>query len=186
MARTCLVERRRSPAEPAPEITTVFLEEAKVLAHLDDDPDPTDLDNDPDPADLWYLDTGATNHMTGVRSVFSEPDTAVTGFVKFGDGSIVTIAGCSTILFTYKNCEHRRLTGVYFIPRLTANLISIGQLNKNGCESLVHDGFMRIRDQDRRLLARIPRSRNRHRAITRPRCAPCVPTNPAPQPCLLR
>jgi hypothetical protein len=160
MARTCLVERRRSPAEPAPEITTVFLEEAKVLAHLDDDPDPTDLDDDPDPADLWYL--------------------------KFGDGSVVTIAGCSTILFTYKNGEHRRLTGVYFIPRLTANLISVGQLNKNGCESLVHDGFMRIRDQDRRLLARIPHSRNRHRAITRPRCAPCVPTNPAPQPCLLR
>lgn len=56
--------------------------------------------------------------------------------------------------------EHRGLTGVYYIPSLTANLISVGQLDENGCESLVRNGFMRIRDQDRRLLARIPRSRN--------------------------
>lgn len=96
----------------------------KVLAHLD---------GDPDPADLWYLDTGATNHMTGARSVFFELNTVVTG-------SVVTIEGYGTILFACKNGEHRGLTGVYYIPRLTVNLISLRELDENGCESLVRNG----------------------------------------------
>ena len=35
-----------------------------------------------DPA-LWYLDTGATNHMTGRREFFSSLDESTTGSVKF-------------------------------------------------------------------------------------------------------
>ena len=34
---------------------------------------------------LWYMDIGATNHMTGCREFFSDLDESTTGFVKFGD-----------------------------------------------------------------------------------------------------
>ena len=34
---------------------------------------------------LWYLDTGATNHMSGRREFFCSIDKSTTGFVKFGD-----------------------------------------------------------------------------------------------------
>ena len=37
----------------------------------------------------WYLDSGASNHMTGSKEAFSELDGNVTGTVKFGDGSRV-------------------------------------------------------------------------------------------------
>lgn len=37
----------------------------------------------------WYLDTGASNHMTENATFFSELDTTVHGTVKFGDNSIV-------------------------------------------------------------------------------------------------
>ena len=37
--------------------------------------------------------------MTGNRATFSELDQSITGTVKFGDGSVVDIVGCSTILF---------------------------------------------------------------------------------------
>ena len=66
--------------------------------------------------DVWFLDTGASNHMTGVRWVFAELDNGVTGTVKFGDGSVVEIQGRGTILFACCNGEHCALTDVYFIP----------------------------------------------------------------------
>lgn len=44
-------------------------------------------------SELWYLDTGASNHMTGCVEVFTDLDTSVMGTVKFGDGSVVEIHG---------------------------------------------------------------------------------------------
>ena len=45
-----------------------------------------------DPA-LWYLDTGATNHMTVRREFFLNLDKSTSGFVKFGDNSKIRIEG---------------------------------------------------------------------------------------------
>jgi hypothetical protein len=39
----------------------------------------------------WILDSGATNHMMGVRTVFFEIDLMVHGTVCFGDGSVPNI-----------------------------------------------------------------------------------------------
>ena len=36
---------------------------------------------------LWYLDTGATNHMSGRWQFFYELDESTTGFVEFGNNS---------------------------------------------------------------------------------------------------
>ena len=62
--------------EPAHE--TVNLNKEKVL--------PT-----ASPTDVWYLDTGAINHMTGDRNMFSSIDETVTGTVKFADRSAVNL-----------------------------------------------------------------------------------------------
>jgi hypothetical protein len=74
----------------------------------------------------WILDSGATNHMTGVRTVFSEIDLKVHGTVRFGDGSVTNIEGRDTILIKCKTGGHKALTGVYYIPRLKANIVSLG------------------------------------------------------------
>ena len=58
----------------------------------------------------WYLDTGASNHMTGSRAAFAELDSAVTGTVRFGDNSVVTIAGRGTVLFNCRDGAHRSVT----------------------------------------------------------------------------
>ncbi|XP_074352385.1 uncharacterized protein LOC141691555 [Apium graveolens] len=44
-------------------------------------------------SNLWYLDNGASNHMTGRYSKVDHLDTEVTGQVKFGDGSMVKMEG---------------------------------------------------------------------------------------------
>ena len=74
----------------------------------------------------WYLDTGASNHMTGSRAAFSELDTGVVSTVKFGDNSGVNIQGRSTVVFQCKNGEHKALTDVYYTPKLRSNIVSIG------------------------------------------------------------
>lgn len=121
-----------------------------------------------------YLDTGATNHMTGVKEKFSDIDETVKGKVKFGDGSTVAILGRGTILFQCKNGEHRALTNVYYIPSLKSNIINIGQLSEKGCKIVIEDDYLLLYDPGRRLLARVKRARNRlyilDLSLTRPIC----------------
>jgi hypothetical protein len=55
-----------------PRVQEVHLTERKVV--LDDD-DGHEQENTGE----WFLDTGATNHMTGAHSAFAELDTGVVG-----------------------------------------------------------------------------------------------------------
>jgi hypothetical protein len=109
----------------------------------------------------WICDTGATNHMTGSRAAFADLDTAVCGTVRFGDDSVGEIEGRGTVLFSCKNGEHRSFSGVYYIPRLTANIVSLGQLEEADYDIHLRRGGMEIREPEGRLLARIPRASNR-------------------------
>jgi hypothetical protein len=69
----------------------------------------------------WYLDTGASNHMTGDRAAFTELDEAVAGNVCFGDGSMVQIKGRDTIAFRINGGHQRALTDMFFIPCLKSS-----------------------------------------------------------------
>ena len=44
---------------------------------------------------------------------------------------------------------------------MRSSIISIGQLDERGCEVLIERGILRIRDQERRLLAKVKHSCNR-------------------------
>ncbi|KAL8090510.1 hypothetical protein AgCh_039815 [Apium graveolens] len=61
---------------------TLLLNEKDVRPKLSKDFDMQTESN------LLYLDNGASNHMTGLRSKFKELDESITGQVKFGDGSL--------------------------------------------------------------------------------------------------
>nr|CAE03285.2 OSJNBb0046P18.1 [Oryza sativa Japonica Group] len=112
-----------APRTPSP-TSELAVVKAKVFTQLDDG-------GEHYPA-TWILDTGATNYMTGSRSAFAELDTAVSGTVKFGDGSVVHIEGHGTVLFSCRSREHRGITGIYYIPWLTVNIVSLGQLDHSG------------------------------------------------------
>ncbi|XP_066368007.1 uncharacterized protein [Miscanthus floridulus] len=82
---------------------------------------------------------------TGQRAFFSELDTGIHGTVRFGDSSMVAIEGHSTILFECKNGEHHLLAGVYYIPKLTANIVNLGfgHLGFQGLRALSKGGMVR-------------------------------------------
>jgi Zinc knuckle len=96
---------------------------------------------------IWYLDTGASNHMTGCKEQFTELNTSIRGIVKFDDGSTVSIGGCGTVLIEGRTSEHKALTEVYYIPKLTSNIISLGQLEERGCKVMKEDGYLRVFDR---------------------------------------
>ena len=118
-------------------------------------------DDDVEHLEGWYLDTGATNHMTCRVEVFSELDRSVVGSVKFGDGSVVSIQGCGSVVFSDKLGAHKVLTGVYYIPRLRNSIVSLGQLDENGAAIYLKHGILCIWDRQERLLAMVQRGRNR-------------------------
>ena len=99
--------------------------------------------------------------MTGIRAAFSELDIGVVGTVKFGDNSGVDIRGRGTVVFQCKAGEHKVLTDVYYIPKLRSNIVSIGQLDERGCQVLIDGGVLRIKDRERKLLAKVECGRNR-------------------------
>jgi len=103
----------------------------------------------------WYLDSGASNHMTKCRAAFSELDEKHAVSIRFSDGSRVEIRRRGTVLFKCKNGEHRALSEVYYIPELRSSIVSLGQLDEHGAEVLIRDGVLQIRDQDGRLLAKV-------------------------------
>ena len=68
---------------------------------------------------------------------------------------------CGTIIFRCKNGKQRSFRGAYYIPRLTTNIVSVGQLDEVGYKIAIDDGVMWIRELGGRLLARIKRAANR-------------------------
>ena len=123
---------------------------------------------------VWYLDTGASSHMTGTKEAFTVLDESVQGTVKFGDGSLVSTRGRGSVLFKCQNGEHRVLIEVYYIPDLRSNIISLGQMDEVGCKVLIENGELHIYDRARKLLTRVSCSKNRLYTVSLNLTAPSV------------
>jgi hypothetical protein len=84
-------------------------------------------------------------------------DTMVLGIVCFDDDSVARIEGRGIVVFVCKNGESRSFDGVYFIPRLTTNIVSVDQLDEIGYKIDIDTGMMKIREPGGVLLAKVKR-----------------------------
>jgi hypothetical protein len=128
----------------------------------------------------WILDSSATNNMISVRSVFTEIDHKVQGTVRFRDGAVADIEGHGTILLKCKIHERMVPPGVYLIPRLTVNIVSLRQLEEDTHKIVIHAGFLMIWDKVGHLMAKVQRASNwlyvLRLNVDRPMCLGCRET----------
>nr|GFB19856.1 zinc finger, CCHC-type [Tanacetum cinerariifolium] len=112
-------------------------------------------------ASMWYLDNGASNHMTGVKSHFKDIDESISRRVRFGDGLYVQIKGRGSVLLGCRNQEQRIVSDVYYIPNLKSNILSLGQLMEIGCKVIMDENKLTLYDKKKLLLMKVERSKNR-------------------------
>jgi hypothetical protein len=144
----------------------IGLMEEKVDANLDEEKERD--------AGTWVLESGATNHMSDCWAMFTKHDMVVLGTVCFGDDSVKWIEVHGTVVLMCKNGESRSLEGVYFIPWLATNIVSIEQLDEIGYKIDIDINMMKIREPGGLLLARVKHEANHlyllHIKLAQPAC----------------
>jgi transposase InsO family protein len=83
----------------------------------------------------WYIDSGATQHMSGDRAAFVEYENIAPKAVYMGDNNKQDAVGQGSVkmvLDVAGNALKAKFTNVLFVPNLKSNLISVSRLIKDG------------------------------------------------------
>lgn len=105
-----------------------------------------------DSSEKWYLDSGATTHMTGSRRMFQSLEMSNTGrTVLVANNNRMCVEGVGDVrlsLGTYDNKQAVVLKDVLYIPDCCVNLLSISTVIKNGYKVIFQGESCTISDSD--------------------------------------
>ena len=110
---------------------------------------------------IWYLDSGASSHICGKKHLFVKFEELNGGNITFGDSSKVQIKGKGTILIRLKDGSHQLISNVLYVPKMKSNILSLGQLLENNYDIHLKDKKLFMRDENGRLLAKVPMANNK-------------------------
>ena len=86
-------------------------------------------------SDVWYVDSGASNHMTSHGEWFGEMQKLQKpGYVETGDDSAHPIAHVGKVLLSMQDGKMKYLADVLHVPNITKNLVSVGQMVEQGLQ----------------------------------------------------
>jgi hypothetical protein len=75
---------------------------------------------------VWYLDSGASNHMCGHKYFFKEMRRIEVGHISFGVAPKVEVKGQCTICYLQKDGLVGSIQDVYYVSDLMTNILSMG------------------------------------------------------------
>ncbi|KAM1224418.1 hypothetical protein ACFX13_043994 [Malus domestica] len=110
--------------------------------------------------DVWYLDSGASNHMCGKNEFFAKLKDGPYGSVSLGDSLKLPVEGKEKIKIIQKDGKEEYISDTYYIPGMKTNILSIGQPLQKGCVIHMEDMFLTLRNARRKLIARVQMSKN--------------------------
>jgi hypothetical protein len=75
---------------------------------------------------VWYVDSGASNHMTSHGEWFNDTRYLKTlGFVETSDDTTHPITQISKMPLSMQDGQTKYLKNVFYVPTITKNLISV-------------------------------------------------------------
>jgi hypothetical protein len=90
---------------------------------------------------MWYIDSGASCHMTGVHEYFNNLREYNANFnIVLGDNAKYMPPGSGTVRFQRESGKPLSINDVLFVPGLTKNLISVSALEDKGYVVTFRDG----------------------------------------------
>ena len=76
----------------------------------------------------WYLDSGATHHVSGDPEVFSAINRTNGAQVRSAGGQTHSVSGVGDVDFRFLSGEIKTIPSVLYTPGITKNLLSVGSL----------------------------------------------------------
>lgn len=101
----------------------------------------------------WYVDSGATKHMTNIDFVMQNAKQPLVKQVKAANGEKMNIERTGDIKCKISNNSVFVLSDVQYIPKLCVNLLSVSQMVRNGCSVTFNADGCKIFSKNNQLLA---------------------------------
>ncbi|CAL5412844.1 unnamed protein product [Camellia sinensis] len=98
-------------------------------------------------SDVWFIDSGCSNHMTGMKSLIKELDETQKLKVQLGNAKEMQVEGKGTVSIKTTHGNIKLLHNVQFVPDLGYNLLSVGQLMVAGYSISFDNDACVIRDK---------------------------------------
>ena len=85
--------------------------------------------------DVWYVDLGASNHMTHHKNWFNELHVPKkSGYVKTGDDTLHPIEHVGKVPLSMHDGKMKHMADMLHVPTITKNLVSVGQVVDQGLQ----------------------------------------------------
>ncbi|KAK2439455.1 putative mitochondrial protein [Trifolium repens] len=109
----------------------------------------------------WYLDSGCSNHMTSHREWLTSFDASQKTSIKLADGRKLAAEGIGNIVIKSKKGGKVIISEVIYVPDMSCNLLSLGQLVEKGFSVKLEDSALKLFDKMKNLVLMCNLSKNR-------------------------
>lgn len=98
-------------------------------------------------SELWYVDSGATSHMCRDRHIMKDFVEESSLQVIVANGDKLSTMGRGTVQVKLRNGVIKTISDVYYVPNLTANLLSVSAMVNKGFRVVFGSGTCQILDK---------------------------------------